>query len=113
MYGDGVPDPGCEEGAKEWIRECERRGIGLDRPVWKMAEIEEVVESVEVAEVEVAEPKVRLSNVEKVGEKRGRVGEKREVEREVEEVRNLIDPLGQRGEFRGLLRRVGKECAFA
>ena len=45
--------------------------------------------------------------------KKRRLGEKTEEEKEVEEVRELIAPLGPRALCSGLLRRVGVESVFA
>ena len=56
--------------------------------------------------------KVRLPEVEKVGEKGGRVGEKTEEKEEVQEVRKLMAPLGPRALVGGLLKRVRKESVF-
>ena len=117
-HGDGVPAPWCTEGAEEWGKEHEERGLGLGRSKWKVAELE-VAESVvaesvaKVKEAEVAEPKVRLPKYENGKGKRRRVGEKTEEEKEVEEVRELIAPLGPRAECGGLLRRVGRKSVFA
>ena len=59
-------------------------------------------ESMAKEDEKVAEPRVRLSEMEKVGEKRRRVGEKTEEEEEVEEVRELIALLGPRDICGGL-----------
>ena len=117
-HGDGVPAPWCSKGAEDWGEECEKRGMGLGRTKWKVAELEvaEEVEAegvAEVKEVEVAEPKVRLPKYEDGKGKRRRVGEKTSEEEEVEAVRELIAPLGPRAECGGLLRRVGRESVFA
>ena len=63
-------------------------------------------ESVAVEEEEGAEPKVKLPEVEKVGEKRRMVGGKIQEEEEIGEVRELIALLGPRPICGGLLRRV-------
>ena len=122
-HGDGVPAPWCKKGAEEFWAECQERDRYKGRTKWKvatlnMADADEAerlrveAESVAEEEEEVAEPKVRLPEVEKVGEKRRRIGGKTEEEEEVEEVRELIAPLGPRAICGGLLRKVGKESVF-
>jgi len=115
-HENGVPDPWCEKGAKEFNEECQERGRYLGRTKWKVAELDVaesvVAESVEVAEeAEVAKPVVRLPKREE-GSKKRRIGEKSEEEKEVQAVRELIAPAGPRAECGRLLRVVGKESVF-
>ena len=88
-HGDGVPAPWCKEGAEEFWAECQERDRYQGRMKWKVvvlneADADEVerlrveAESVAKEDEEVAELRVRLSEMEKVGEKRRRVGEKTE-----------------------------------
>ena len=99
-HGDGVPDKWCEEGAEEFVSECQERGKYLGRTKWKVAEMDVASEVValSVAEEEevVAEPRVKLPEVVKEGCKKRRVGEVTEEEEEVREVRELVVPLGPR-----------------
>ena len=115
-HGDGVPAKWCEEGAEEFVSECQKRGRYLGRKKWKVAELDvaDEVVAVSVAEEEevVAEPRVRLPKVVREGSKKRRVGEVTKEEEEVREVRELVVPLGPRAECGGLLRRLGRESVF-
>ena len=122
-HGDGVPAPWCKKGAEEIWAECQERDRYQGETKWKVAtlnvaDVERIegleveAESVAEEEEEVAEPKVRLPKYENEKGKRRRVGGKTEEEEEVEEVRELIAPLGPRAICGGLLRRVGKESVF-
>ena len=122
-HGDRIPAPWCKNGVEEIWAECQERDRYQSRTKWKVAKLNVVdtgeaerlrmeAESVAEGEVEVAEAKVKLPEVEKVGEKRRRVGGKTEEEEEIGEVRELIAPIGRRAVCGGMLRRVGKESVF-
>ena len=118
-HQDGVPAKWCEEKVEEFHfeAECVARSEYLGHTKWKVAPLEvaesDVARSMAEEEEERAAPKVRLLEMEKVGENRRRVGERTENEEVVQKIRELIAPLGHRTICGGLLRTVGKESVFA